>query len=208
MPPCHGGDREFKSRPDRHVRNQRNIEFLFFYIQNTESRFSMETMTKFEKVSYAQYFNSLKDICDEATIKASYDAIKLPKRATKRSAGYDFFAPLSFTLQPNETIKIATGIRVSIAGNYFLGIFPRSGLGFKYRLQLDNTVGIIDADYYDSDNEGHIFIKLTNDTNANKTVTINQGEGFAQGIFIPFGLTDDDQVTNTRNGGLGSTTQQ
>lgn len=168
----------------------------------------METVTKFEKVSYVQYYESLKNCMDEETIKKSYELIKLPVRATTRSAGYDFFAPVSFSLKPNETIKVATGIRVSIAGNYFLGIFPRSGLGFKYRLQLDNTVGIIDADYYNSDNEGHIFIKLTNDTNADKTVTINQGDGFAQGIFIPFGITVDDQVTTIRNGGLGSTTQQ
>ena len=68
-------------------------------------------------------------------------------------------------------------------------IFPRSGLGFKYRLQLNNTVGIIDEDYFYSDNEGHIFIKLTNDSNEGKMLQIKAGEAFAQGIFVPFGIT-------------------
>ena len=88
---------------------------------------------------------------------------------------------------------------------WFLAIFPRSGLGFKYRLQLDNTVGIIDKDYDESDNEGHMFIKITNDSNSNQTITIKKGDGFAQGIFIPFGITMDDMVSTTRNGGFGST---
>ena len=92
--------------------------------------------------------------------------------------------------------------------NYVLKLYPRSGLGFKYRLQLNNTVGIIDSDYYYSDNEGHIFAKITNDSNEGKTVTINKGEGFMQGIFIEYGITVDDDTTEIRNGGFGSTTKK
>ena len=141
------------------------------------------------------------------TIKEIYDNIKLPKRATKGSAGYDFFAPVQIELKPNETIKIPTGIRVEILEDWVLKLYPRSGLGFKYRLQLNNTVGIIDSDYYYSDNEGHIFAKITNDSNENRTVNINAGEGFMQGIFIQYGITLDDDVTELRNGGFGSTTK-
>ena len=83
----------------------------------------------------------------------------------------------------------------------------RSGLGFKYRLQLNNTVGIIDSDYFYSDNEGHMFSKITNDTNEEKTIDIAQGEGFMQGIFVEYGITVDDDVTDVRNGGFGSTTK-
>ena len=83
----------------------------------------------------------------------------------------------------------------------------RSGLGFKYRLQLNNTVGIIDSDYFYSDNEGHIFVKLTNDSKENKTVIVEAGQGFVQGLFIPFGITEDDNVSALRNGGFGSTTR-
>ena len=86
-----------------------------------------------------------------------------------------------------------------------LQIYPRSGLGFKYRLQMDNTVGIIDADYYGADNEGHIFIKMTNDTHDGKTLVLHRGDAFAQGIFIEFGITVDDETEGLRTGGLGST---
>ena len=137
-----------------------------------------------------------------------YEDIKLPCRATSGSAGYDFFAPYDITLRPNETAKIPTGIRVRIDDGWVLSIYPRSGLGFKYRLQLNNTVGIIDSDYYRSDNEGHIFIKITNDTNEGKTVEIPAGTAFAQGIFTEYGITVDDEATGVRNGGMGSTTQK
>ena len=140
-------------------------------------------------------------------IKALYDAIRLPRRATAGSAGYDFFAPADITLRPGETIKVPTGIRVWMEPEWVLKCYPRSGLGFKYRLQLNNTVGIIDSDYYYSDNEGHIFSKITNDSNEDKTVTIRAGEGFMQGIFVEYGITLDDDVTDVRNGGFGSTTK-
>ena len=74
-------------------------------------------------------------------------------------------------------------------------------------MQLNNTVGIIDSDYYYSDNEGHIFIKITNDSKDGKTVTVKKGEGFAQGIFLEYGITEDDDVSEIRNGGFGSTTK-
>ena len=106
---------------------------------------------------------------------------------------------------PNETIMIPTGIRTKIDNSWVLCLYPRSGLGFKFRLQLNNTVGIIDSDYYNSDNEGHIFIKITNDTNTGKTVSLKQGDAFAQGIFVQYGITVDDDATGIRNGGFGST---
>ncbi len=139
--------------------------------------------------------------------KNLYDNLKLPTRATKGSAGYDFFAPYNFTLPPNKTIKIPTGIRCEIEDNWVLKLYPRSGLGFKYRLQLNNSVGIIDADYFYSDNEGHIFAKITNDTNEEKTISLKSGEGFMQGIFVEYGITIDDYTDGVRNGGFGSTTK-
>ena len=159
-------------------------------------------MNKFEKVSYKQYLQSVEgdiDLTDE------YNDIIIPKRATIGSAGYDFFSPFSFTLEPGETIKIPTGIRVLLDRDKFLAMFPRSGLGFKYRIQLDNTVGIIDSDYSNSDNEGHIFIKITNDTHDGKRVVINKGDGIAQGIIMQYFTTDDDNTSGVRNGGFGST---
>lgn len=160
-------------------------------------------IAKFEKVTFQQFCSAY----EGENLEEVYESIKLPKRATKGSAGYDFYLPFDVVLKPGETVKIPTGIRVWMEPNYVLKLYPRSGLGFKFRLQLNNTVGIIDSDYYNSDNEGHIFAKLTNDSNENKTVVLKQGEGFMQGIFVEYGITLDDETTEIRNGGFGSTTK-
>lgn len=170
----------------------------------------MKRIAQFQKVSLEQFTKDWLDFDSTATeeeIKSLYEEIKLPRRATRGSAGYDIFSPISFTLAPSETIKFPTGIRVKMEENWVLQCFPRSGLGFKYRLQLNNTVGIIDSDYYYSDNEGHIFVKLTNDSNEGKSVTVEKNTGVIQGIFIEYGITVDDDATAIRNGGFGSTTQ-
>ena len=167
----------------------------------------MKRIAKFHKVSKERFTADWIDTFAQSQEEAEkiYEAIRLPKRATAGSAGYDFFAPAEFTLKPSETVKIPTGIRVEMQPEWVLKCYPRSGLGFKYRLQLNNTVGIIDSDYYNSDNEGHIFCKITNDTNEDKTVSVNKGTGFCQGIFVEYGITFDDDVTDERNGGFGST---
>lgn len=163
----------------------------------------MRRIAKFEKVSLTQF----RDGCKLADADKIYEGIKLPRRATAGSAGYDFFAPYDVTLAPGQTVKIPTGIRALMEDGWVLKIYPRSGLGFKFRLQLDNTVGIIDSDYSQSDNEGHIFIKVTNDSKEGKTVEIPAGTGFAQGIFLEYGITVDDDADGVRNGGFGSTTK-
>ncbi len=167
----------------------------------------MERVAKFEFVSQERFVTDYLDTFPVSREEALsiYQILELPKRATKGSAGYDILSPLNFSLAPGETIKIPTGIRVQIRDGWFLGVFPRSGLGFKFRLQLNNTVGIIDADYYDSSNEGHIFIKITNDSNEGKIMSIEKLQGFAQGIFLPFGIVEDDICENVRDGGMGST---
>ena len=168
----------------------------------------MQRIAQFEKVSFDQYKKDYLDTFGNTdNIEEIYNAISLPKRATKGSAGYDFYAPINITLKPNETIKIPTGIRVKIEDGWVLKCYPRSGLGFKFRMQLNNTVGIIDSDYYFSSNEGHIFTKITNDTNEGKTIEIKANQGFMQGIFVEFGITYDDDAVEIRNGGFGSTTK-
>lgn len=176
----------------------------------------------FEKVSYEQFAVGMKDEFGERfsddDIENIYYGIQLPKRGTRKSAGYDFFAPFSFELAPGQTIKIPTGIRVHIDEGWFLGCYPRSGLGFKHFATLANTVGIIDADYSEAKNEGHIFFKIVNRTPPGSPVPrvpedrrimhVNQGDGFAQGIFQPFGITYDDCPGGERTGGFGSTTKE
>ena len=170
----------------------------------------MKRIAKFHKVSYQQCQEGWTDAFgpeNEKELQKIQENIELPRRATKGSAGYDFFAPLTISLEPGETIKIPTGIRVEMQDDWVLKLYPRSGLGFKYRLQLNNTVGIIDRDYFHSDNEGHIFAKITNDSNEDKVMHLELGEGFMQGIFVEYGITVDDEVTEIRNGGFGSTTK-
>lgn len=170
----------------------------------------MQRVAKFKKVSLEQFIKDWIDtfgnIYTEEEIISIYDNIKLPKRATKGSAGYDFYTPIDIMLTPNHTIKIPTGIRCEMEENWVLKLYPRSGLGFKFRLQLNNTVGVIDSDYAYSDNEGHIMAKITNDTNENKNVIVDAGSGFIQGIFVQYGITMDDDADGIRNGGFGSTT--
>ena len=167
----------------------------------------MQRIALFEKVSFEQFEKDwLKLYPDTQNVKEIYDNIRLPLRATTGSAGYDFYAPADITVKKGESTLIPTGIRSKIADGWVLCVFPRSGLGFKHRVQLDNTVGIIDADYYNSSNEGHIMIKLSCDAyDEGHTVALTQGDGFAQGIFLPFGITQDDAADGVRDGGFGST---
>ncbi len=155
----------------------------------------MKKIAQFEKVSLTEYLKSGSE--------QTFNDIRLPLRATAGSAGYDFFAPETIEIKSGETVKVATGIRVKISEGWLLQVFPRSSLGFKYRLTLNNTVGIIDSDYYNADNEGHIFIKMTNC--GDKDLTIEKGKAFAQGVFTEYGITVDDEAAGERTGGFGST---
>ncbi|MCJ7856696.1 deoxyuridine 5'-triphosphate nucleotidohydrolase [Lachnospiraceae bacterium NSJ-143] len=171
-------------------------------------------MNKFEKVSLEQFKKDTMEVIKnsptiedaETFVKSIYEKIKLPQRATKGSAGYDFYSPFAFILNKDESIIIPTGIRARLDKNKFLAIYPRSGHGFKYRSQLDNTVGIIDSDYYYSSNEGHILLKITCDSKTPGTkMNIEIGSGFAQGIIQQYFTSIDDNADSTRDGGIGST---
>ena len=175
-------------------------------------------IAKFERVSFEQFKKDWLDTFSryaneeldeqeiDSAIRNIYDSIKLPKRATIKSAGYDFFSPICFDIDVNQAVKIPTGIRCWIDDGWVLKAYPRSGHGTKYGVKLANTTGVIDGDYFDSDNEGHIFIKLVNnDSVLANSINIDAGSAFCQGIFSIYGLTIDDEVTETRNGGFGST---
>ena len=141
-------------------------------------------------------------------IQSFYDSIQIPKRATVGSAGHDFCLPFNISIPSKCSLTIPTGIRCEFLNDdYVLNIYPRSGLGFKYGIKLKNTVGIIDSDYYYSDNEGHIMVKLHNPEEERNTFELNSGQAFCQGIFLPYGVADEEEVTNVRNGGFGSTSK-
>ena len=187
----------------------------------------MRRIARFEKVSFSEFEKCYKELCETLTVKNGkteeepngectqeqadtetvYNGIQLPRRATSGSAGYDFFSTCDVCLQPGESVKIPTGIRAWMEDGWVLMLYPRSGLGYRYRMQLANTVGVIDSDYYGSDNEGHIQIKITNDSREGKALQIKAGEAFAQGVFTEYGITMDDETVGTRNGGFGSTSK-
>lgn len=168
----------------------------------------------FEKISAKQWLtdlNQLKDylVDNKYTTEESrldlLNQIKLPRRATRKSSGYDISSPYSFRLRQGQSIKLPTGLKVYLQDNEELLVFPRSSVGFKYKVKIDNTIGKIDADYYNNcSNEGHIWIKLTN--TGNKIWGINQGDAIVQGSFYNYLITDDDcPVNEERIGGIGST---
>ena len=172
------------------------------------------TGIKFEKVS----FNQFKKDCiklgweNDKEIKEAYDGLKMPKRGTSGSAGYDFVTPFAFELYKlagwsaiagdTQIITIPTGIRVKMPQGKALILMPRSGLGFKTGMNLANTIGLIDSDYYHSDNEGHIMAKFVRGF---KDINVEQFERVMQGVFIDYYITEDDDADGTRNGGFGST---
>lgn len=177
----------------------------------------------FEKVSFEQFKKDLENeyglvdnICQTSSgekdeiLKSYYDNIKIPSRATHESAGYDFYLPFPIKLTIRDSIVIPTGIRCKISKGYSLDIYPKSGLGFKYNLKIANTVGIIDSDYYNSSNEGHVKIKIDYEGFKfdNGSLELPVGKSFAQGIFHEvFAATNDFDNTEmvTRDGGFGST---
>jgi len=174
-------------------------------------------VAKFEKVSFKQFYEdwmkhcpSDKTVWPEKEVKEIYDAITLPRRGTDGSAGYDITAPYAVTVRFGESKIIPTGLRCKIDPSWFLDLNPRSGNGFKYGVRLANTRGIIDSDYYGADNEGHIMVKIVNESKAvntdEKPFEIESNKAFCQGIFTIYGITEDDEpVTSKRTGGFGST---
>ena len=128
--------------------------------------------------------------------------IPLPRRATAGSAGYDFVCTADVELQPGQALTIPTGMRCEMQPGWVLMLFPRSGLGFKYQLHLANTVGVIDSDYFHAANEGHIMVRIVG---GNQPVRIARGERFCQGVFLPHGVAEEDDVSADRAGGFGST---
>ena len=168
---------------------------------------------QFEKVSFAEFKKSWNQMNGEAytddALKAIYDKIEIPSRGTSGSAGYDIKSPIDIYIPFGKSKTIPTGLRCKIPDGWFLDLNPRSGHGFKYGIRLANTRGIIDSDYYNADNEGHIMVKLVNESDAvnyaHEPFIVEAGKGFCQGIFTTYGITKDDDTIANRTGGFGST---
>ena len=176
----------------------------------------MRNTGEFFKVSFEQFKEGVQRFCncdplknytlmgDEELKTEIYDKIKLPDRSTAGSAGYDFYFPFKdIMLLPGESIVIPTGIRVYVIDEWYLAICPKSGLSFDYKIRLDDTIAIIDGDYFNTYNEGHIYLKISNENNRNRTCVIPHNSKIAQGIFHQYGIAIGDKCTNVRTGGMG-----
>lgn len=132
------------------------------------------------------------------------DWIKLPQRSDEGSAGYDFYAPTEIVVDPMKSVVVFTGVKASMGMDEVLLLFIRSSMAVKHKVILMNQVGVIDASYYNNqDNEGEIGICLLN--TSNRPVKINKGDRIAQGIFVHYVTTDYDEVIHDeRTGGFGS----
>ncbi len=157
-------------------------------------------MRNFEKISYEEFCKSVSNNNREL-----YDSIQIPKRSTINSCGYDIMSVSSGIIMPHQSMIFKTGIKVRMNSDEMLYIYSRSGQGFKNDVSLSNSVGLIDADYYNNpSNEGHIMIKLIN--HGESKYTVNIGDRIAQGVFMKYLTVDnEDEITNSRNGGFGST---
>ena len=129
--------------------------------------------------------------------------IKLPTRASKHSAGYDFYSPVDAVIQPNETVMIWTDVKAHMYYDNALLIIPRSSMG-KHPVMIANTIGLIDSDYYGNEStDGNIGFRLLN--LGTTPYEIKAGDRIGQGIFIKYGTVQDDNTVTERKGGFGST---
>ena len=176
-------------------------------------------MIRFEKVSFKQFKKDMKTfypLASDASIEYEYEKIKLPKRSTIGSAGYDFYMPFDARIEKlgkdptnskHDYLVVPTGIRwVTDRKDIVLILTPRSGLGFKKGFFISNTLGVIDSDYAQSSNEGHIMVKFGARIDS---IAFQMGDAFVQGIILPYITTDDEEeITTVRDGVFGSTDQK
>lgn len=159
-------------------------------------------MRKFEKISWEQW---QKDIGNDINV---YNDHELPMRQTKYSAGYDFKSPIDFVIHPGETIKVPTGIKVTMNEGEMFMLVVRSSMGFKWNVRMCNQIGIFERDYYNNEtNERHAWLRLQN--HGDEDYVVKVGDRIAQGIFTTFLTVDDEEpIENERIGGLGSTNKK
>ena len=131
--------------------------------------------------------------------------IHLPQRKTRTSAGYDIESAIDIELLPHQVTIVPTGLKAYMKDREYLGVHVRSGFSIKKQVSLINSQGIIDADYYNNeDNEGHIMIAFYN--HSDHSIAIRKGERIAQGIFASYLIVDADVPTaDIRKGGMVST---
>ena len=115
----------------------------------------------------------------------------------------DEIANITKTLKTKPTL-VSTGMKCQLDPGTYLELSVRSSCPLKHWLILANSVGIIDADYYNNpDNEGEIFFQMINLSPFD--ILLRKGDIIGQGIIKPYLTTEDDNASGQRTGGFGST---
>lgn len=144
------------------------------------------------------------EVVIDSAIKYDVKSVKMPKRATKYSAGYDLYSPIDITIMPGTAEMIWTNLKVKMEKDEYLLVCSTSGMG-KRDIRLANGVGIIDSDYYsNSTNDGNFGCRLVNF--GKEPYEIKVGDKIGQAIFMKYLIVDDEEeITEERVGGFGST---
>ena len=185
----------FCTEKERNTCDEEHLGCEGCYFNNDKNK-ENKIMRKFE------FTGVLKEAKEEGPYR------RIPERGTKNSAGYDFYNPVRIEIPPyklgdNPTL-VPTGIKVKMPNDEFLMLVNRSSNPEKKKLVIPNSMGIIDADYYGNpDNDGEMMFAFYNVSN--EPVIIEAGEKLGQGIFVKYGITDDDNAEGERTGGFGST---
>ena len=160
-------------------------------------------MVKFEKISLEEYTNYFKMICpqgydiNEEKVAEGYDNIMLPVRSTAGTAGYTFFTPVDIKLSRYDRsfVTVPTGIKlVTNRNDIALLVYPDVSFAFTNKLELSETVSVVNADSHKGDFEGHIVVRVR----ADEETFIPAGTPFLTGVLINTLQVDDDNCQTIR----------
>lgn len=102
---------------------------------------------------------------------------------------------------------VPTGVKCELDPGTYLELSVRSSCPLKHWLIMGNSVGVIDGDYYNNeDNEGHIFFQIINLSPV--PIILKKGDAIGQGIIKEYLKVEGDIAKGVRKGGFGSTDEQ
>lgn len=136
-------------------------------------------------------------------IKSLHPMFQLPTKSREQSGAYDLYMPEAGYASGNAVTEVPLGFAAAIPPGYVGLILPRSGVGARNGLELNNTCGVIDADYR---GEWKAFLRCKS---TYESINWNTGERLLQVLFVPvgsfeFNLVDTLDDTERGTGGFGS----
>lgn len=127
----------------------------------------------------------------------------MPLRASDNAGAFDIYMPEAGAVSGHGAKLIGLGFAAEVPENHVALILPRSGVGAKHGLELNNTCGVIDSDYR---GEWKASIK----TKSGSAFRWEAEERLFQFLVVPVAsikLEEVDELSDTQrgSGGFGST---